>query len=123
MADTTFRHGDPLMVDYTPAAGDVSAGEVVVLVSISANTTGAGVCTGIAHRDISNSVQGAVAVGGGVYDVVNLSNAADYAIVYWDDTAKKVTTTSTNNGQFGFIVADGGGGANSTAKAMHHPFA
>lgn len=116
MADTTFRHGAPLMIDYT-AGADVDAGEVVLL----GNTTG--VTCGIAHRDIANGILGAVAVGGGVYDVVNLNNAADYAVVYWDNAAKKVTTTSTNNATFGFIVADGGAGANTTAKAMHHPFA
>lgn len=115
MTDTTFRHGEPLMIDYTPAAGDVAAGEVVVL----GNT--AGLACGIAHSPIANTVLGAVAAGGGVYDVVNASNAADYAKVWWDNSANAVTTTSTNNAQFGFIVRDGGGGANSTALALHSP--
>lgn len=116
MADTTFRHGDPVMIDYTPAAGDVDAGDVILL----GNTTGL-TCV-IAHRDIENTVLGAVAAGGGVYDVVNLDNAADGTKVYWDNSAKKVTTTSTNNAQFGMIVSDGGGGANTTARALHHPY-
>jgi hypothetical protein len=42
--------------------------------------------------------------------------------VFWDDSANKVTTVSTNNAQFGYIVAGGGGGANSTAKALHKPY-
>jgi hypothetical protein len=67
-------------------------------------------------------VQGAVAAGGGIYDVVNLNNAADYAKVWWDDSANKVTTTSTNNALFGFIVSGGGGGANTTAQALHKPY-
>lgn len=117
MADTTFRHGDPIMVDYTPSGGNVAVGEVVLL----GNTTG--VTCGIAHRPIENGVLGAVAVGGGVYDVVNLNNAANYAIVYWDNANNKVTTTSTNNARFGYIVSGGGGGANSTAKALHDPYA
>lgn len=115
MAEATFRHGDPTMIDYTPASGNVSAGQVVLL----GNT--AGLTCGIAHRDIVNNAQGALASGGGVYDVVNLNNSANYAKVYWDDSANKVTSVSTNNALFGFIVDDGGGGANSTARALHAP--
>jgi hypothetical protein len=33
-----------------------------------------------------------------------------------------MTTVSTNNAVFGWIVAGGGGGANSTAKAIHAPY-
>lgn len=117
MADTTFRHGDPLMIDYTPSGGNVAAGEVVLL----GNTTGL-TCI-IAHRAIENNVQGAMAAGGGVYDVVNLDNAANGAKVYWDNANNKVTTTATNNATFGFIATDGGGGANTTARAIHHPYA
>jgi Uncharacterized conserved protein (DUF2190) len=112
----TFRHGEPLMIDYTPASGNVSAGQVLLL----GNT--AGLCCVIPHSDIANNVKGAVAAGGGVYDVVNLNNAANGAKVYWDDTNNKVTTTSTNNALFGFIVSEGGGGANTTAKALHQPY-
>lgn len=115
MADTTFRHGDPTMIDYTPSSGNVATGQVVLL----GNTTG--LTCGIAHRPITNNVLGALAAGGGVYDVVNLDNAANYAKVWWDDSGNKVTTTSTNNALFGFIVTDGGGGANSTARALHVP--
>lgn len=116
MAEAIFRHGSPLMVDYTPGAGDVDAGDVVLL----GNTTG--VTCGVAHVDIPNTVLGALAVGGGVYECVNLNNAADYARVWWDDSAKKVTTVATNNAPFGFVVRDGGGGANSNCLVMHHPF-
>lgn len=115
MAEATLRSGNPEMIDYTPTSGDIDAGEVVLL----GNTTG--ITCGIAHGDIANNTKGALAIGGGVYDVVNLNNAANYAKVYWDDSGKKVTTTSTNNALFGYIVADGGGGANSTAKALHWP--
>ena len=116
MADTTFRHGDPVMIDYTPGAGDVDAGEVVLL----GNTTGL-TCV-IAHKDIANTVLGAMAAGGGVYDALNLNNAANGAKVYWDNSAKKVTTVSTNNALFGFIVDDGAAGANTTCRALHHPY-
>lgn len=122
MADTTFRHGSPVMVDYTPSGGNVAEGEVVLLGSVTANTSGTGAVAAIAHRPITNSTLGALAVHGGVYDVVNLNNAANGAKVYWGDSVNKVTTVSTNNAVFGWIVKDGGGGANSTAKAFHNPF-
>ena len=116
MAEVTRRAGEPIMVPYTPSSGNVSAGQVVLV----GNTTG-WTC-GIAELDITNSTLGALAAGGGVYDVTNLNNAADGTKVYWDDTNNKVTTTSTNNALFGFVVADGGGGANSTALAFHWPY-
>lgn len=122
MADAVFRHGDPVMVDYTPSGGNVAEGQVVLLGSVTANTAGAGAIAAITHRPITNNVLGAVAVGGGVYDVVNLNNAAVGAKVYWEDTNNKVTTVSTNNAVFGFIVANGAGGANSTARALHKPY-
>ena len=117
MPQTVYRHGDPVMVDYTPSAGDVSAGDVV----LSGNT--AGWTCGIAHVDIANNTLGALAAGGGVYDVVNLNNAANGTKVYWDNANDKVTTVSTNNATFGYIVDDGGGGANSTCRALHQPYA
>jgi hypothetical protein len=116
MAEATFRHGNPVMIDYTPAAGNISAGQVVLY----GNT--AGLTCLIAHRDIENAVLGAMAAGDGVYDVINLNNAANGAKVWWDDTNNKVTTVSTNNALFGFIAASGGGGANSTCRALHKPY-
>lgn len=124
MSDTTFRHGDPTTVDYTPASGNIAEGEVVVLGTVTANTAGTGAVTAISPRPIVNARVGAVSIGGGVYDVVNLNNAATGAKVYWDiqNNTRKVTTVSTNNSVFGWIVASGGGGANSTAKAIHAPY-
>lgn len=121
MADTTFRHGSPLMIDYTPSSGNVALGEVVLLGSVTANTAGTGALALIAHHDITNNTKGAMAVGGGVYDVVNLNNAANGAKVFWDDTNNKVTTVSTNNALFGFVAEGGGGGANTTCTALHWP--
>ena len=119
MPDTTFRHGNPIMIDYTPSGGNVAAGDVIELVNAASNTIEIGLSLGIAHTDITNSTKGSLAVYGGVYDVVNLNNAANYAVVYWSASADKVTTVSTNNSMFGFIVDAGGGGANSTARALH----
>lgn len=111
--EAVFRHGDPVMVDYTPGA-DVSAGDVVLLGNLT------GLTVGIAHVDISNGILGALAAGGGVYECTNLDNAADYAKVYWDGT--KVTTTSTNMATFGFVVGRGGGGANTACDVLHVPY-
>jgi predicted RecA/RadA family phage recombinase len=115
MAQVTFRHGDPTMIDYTPGA-NVSAGDVVLL----GNTTG--LTCGVVHTDTVSGALGAISAGGGVYDCVNLNNAANYAKVWWDDTNNKVTTTSTNNALFGFVVASGAGGANSTCRVLHQPY-
>jgi hypothetical protein len=112
--EATFRHGDPSFMDYTPAAGNVSAGQVVLL----GNT--AGLSLGIAHLDIANNTLGALAIGGGVYDVTMLTNIAPYATVYWDDTNNKVVTTSTNNALFGVLLT-GNTGANTTVRALHQP--
>jgi len=119
MPATTFRHGDPIMIDYTPSSGDLAAGDVVLLGNTTSPTCG------VVHTAITNNVKGAVAAGGGVYSCVNLDNAADYALVYWDFAGgtEKVTTTTTNNSKFGFIVRDGGGGANSSCYVLHTPLA
>lgn len=114
MAEATFRHGEPEVVEYT-AAADLDAGAVVIL----GNT--AGLCCGITRHAIANTEQGSIAIGGGCYDVINLNNAANWAKVYWDNSAKKVTTVSTNNALFGFIVFGGAAGANTTCKAVHRP--
>jgi hypothetical protein len=114
MAEATFRNGDPVYVDYTPAAGNVAAGQVVLL----GNTTG--LTCGIAHRDITNATLGALAAFGGIYDVTMLTNLAAYTKVYWDDTNNKVVSTSTNNAQFGYLI-EGGTGANTVVKALHSP--
>ena len=115
MAKAIKRAGDPRKIAYTPGAGNVAAGDVVLL----GNT--AGLCCGIATQDIANNVAGSLEVGGGLYDVINLNNAANYAKVYWDNTNSKVTTVSTNNAQFGYVVENGGGGANSTCRCLHFP--
>jgi len=116
MAEVTFRHGYPTHVDYTPTGGAVNAGTVVLL----GNTID--LTCGVASVDIANNVKGALAIGG-VWRGINLDNAAEGAEVWWDNSAKKFTTTSTNNARFGFITdGTGGGGANSNADALHHPF-
>ncbi len=121
MAEATFKHGDPVMIDYTPSGGNVAAGAVVVIGAVTSNTAGYGLLAAIAHTPITNSTLGSLAAGGGVYAVTNLNNAAIGAMVYWDDSANKVTTVSTNNAQFGQVVELGGAGANTTCNVLHDP--
>ncbi len=119
MPETTYRHGACEMIDYTPSGGNIAAGQVIKSRAASSNTVEIGLACLVAHTPIENNTLGAVSAGGGVYDVINLNNAADYAQVFWDDTNNKVTTVSTNNARFGYIVKAGGGGANSTCRALH----
>lgn len=114
--DAVKRHGEPVAVNYTPASGNIAAGQVVLVGNLT------GFTCGIAALAITNNVQGSLEAGRGVYEVINLDNAANGAKVYWDNTNKKVTTTSTNNATFGFVVENGGGGANSLCNVLHHPY-
>lgn len=93
MAQATYRHGDPVMVDYTPGAA-VAAGDVVVI----------GDKPYVAHRDIEANRLGAVASEGGVYRLTAAGNYAPGDKVYWDDTNNKITTGVGSHPHFGFIV-------------------
>lgn len=124
MADAVFRSGVPKAIDYTPAAGDVALGQVVVLATVAANNTGLGLTLGIAQHAISNSTLGSLAIGG-EWNVTAAGNYANYAKVYWDDTNNKVTSTSTNNSLFGFITnrqSASGDVTNATVTAVCWPF-
>lgn len=114
MADATFRHGSPVMVDYTPANGDKAAGDIVLL----GNTTG--LTCGVVHHPIANSTLGAIAGGGGVYDVKVDSNYAAWSKLYWDDANSVLTTTSANMSLFGYSV-EVSAAANAIVKVLHHP--
>lgn len=114
--DFELRHGQPVMVDYTPSSGNVSAGEGVML----GNTTG--ITVGIAHRDIENTKLGALAVGGGVYEAQVASNYAAWTKVYKPSANAILTTTSTNNMLFGYTV-EAASAANDYVKVLHKPYA
>ena len=82
----TFRHGNPVMVDHTPGSG-VTAGDVIVT----------GDTPRIAHRDIAANALGALASGGGVYDMTADAAIAADKKVYWNASASKVTETAGSN--------------------------
>lgn len=120
MPQSSFKQGNPTFIDYTPASGAVNAGDVIVLRPAASNTIN-GITCGVAHQDIANNVAGAIAIGGGIYEVTSLENNANYVPVYWNDSADKVTSVTTNNARFGFIVSGGGQGANTTVRVLHAP--
>jgi hypothetical protein len=122
MANATFRHGEPTMIDYTPSSGDVTEGDVVVIGTVGSNTGGTGALACVAHRPIANNTLGALAVGGGIYDIISLQNSVLGTKVWWaSGTPTKVTTTSTNNAFFGIVVGNAGGGANTVCRVLHAP--
>jgi predicted RecA/RadA family phage recombinase len=108
-----FRHGDPLMIDYI-AGANVAAGDIVLL----GNT--AGLCNGVAHKDIANGDKGALAAGGGVYWVKVASNYAAWTKLYWDATNTVLTSTSTNMSQFGYNI-EAAAAANAVIEVLHWP--
>jgi predicted RecA/RadA family phage recombinase len=116
MADTTLRDdGDGIAKMRYTAGSAVAAGEVVLIAAT-------GTTCGIAPLPIPAGATGTLNIGG-IYDCVNLDNAANGAKVYWVAASKKVSTTASGNSLFGYILDGGGGGANSTCRVLHRPFA
>ncbi len=116
-----FRHGTPVMVDYTPASGNLAAGAFVLIGSVTANTGGTGALLTITHKDIVNNVMGELAVGGGVYDCQVASNYAFGSKVYRTGSNNILTTTSTNNALFGYTV-ETAAAANAVVEVLHVPY-
>jgi len=113
MAQATFRHGNPLMVDYTPGA-DVSAGDVVVLTD----------AVRIAHVDIPANKLGALAAGGGVYDLAKATGAGtaftDGDTAYWDDTNNQAANSDGGGTNKKLGLAVGAVGDNDTTVRVQH---
>ena len=115
--DAAFRHGAPVMVDYTPGAGDVNTGDVVLV----GNQTG-WTC-GVAHGPIANTKLGAIAAGGGVYELNNRGNLANGAQAFWNlEGDGVVETDDVNTVQFGYVVSRGGDGDNTPCYVLHKPY-
>lgn len=115
MAEAEFRKGQYRTRKHV-AAANIAAGEVVLI----GNTAGLG--NGIAHADIVNSATGTLAIGGGIYEVINRNNSANGAITYWDTANNWVTSVSTNMSKFGYITENGAGGTNSLCLVLHDPY-
>ncbi len=82
--EARYLHGAPVMVDHTPGSA-IAAGVVVVT-----NDT-----PRVAHLDIPANTLGALASGGGVYEMVGDGAIAADKKVYWDSTNRKVTLTAS----------------------------
>ena len=85
------------LIDYTPTSA-VAAGDVVIL----------GTLCGIANLDIPANTLGALALTG-VFEIVKATGAITVgAKVYWDNSAKNVTTTASSNTAIGVAFAEAG---------------
>jgi hypothetical protein len=116
MAQAEFKKGQYKTRKFTHNTTALTAGDVVLL----GNT--AGLANGIVHADVANAAVGTMAIGGGIYEVINRNNSANGAIVYWDDTNNWATSVSTNMSKFGYITENGGGGTNSACLVLHDPY-
>jgi len=91
--NATFKHGTPRMVDHTPGSA-VTGGSVVVVGDLPL----------IAHRDIAASEQGALAAGGGVYEMTAGEAIATGKKVWWKAATSKLSETSTDGSVIGYVV-------------------
>jgi len=109
--ETTFKHGNPLMVDHIPGSA-VSAGQVVVVGEIPF----------VAHVDIAASRIGSLAMGGGVYECKADADLGPGVKVYWDDTANKITVTASSGARkhFGYILPDSDPAADGDPVLVRH---
>lgn len=100
MAKNFVQSGSVL--DYANASGaTIAAGAAVKI----------GVRIGVALVDIPNGTTGAVRVDG-VWTIAKLSTdvVTVGALLYWDDTNKRLTTTSTSNTLAGYAFSAAGNG-------------
>lgn len=109
-----FVNGNPLMVDHTPSSA-VAVGDIVVLTD----------AIRIAHSAIAANELGALAAGGGVYDVLKAGGAGEVFTegdtVFWDDTNNvAVTTVGTSNVVIGLAVA-AAADADTSVRVHHRP--
>jgi len=122
MADATYVNGKYTPFNnYVHGSADISAGAMVLLGSVAANsTTGAGAVLGIAHRDIANGAQDSLAIGGGIYDCVIASNYAAGVMLFKPSGNAILTTTATNNARFGPLL-EASAAANAVCQVLHDP--
>lgn len=93
--EARFVSGNYDATKHTPGSA-VEAGDVIV----------AGACCLIAHHDIAANEEGAVAMGGGIYEVA--ANSGDVIAqgdrVYWDDSANTAEEGATSNTHLGYAA-------------------
>lgn len=111
MAVATFRHGETRNVDHTPSVA-VAAGDVVAI----------GAIPYVAHLDIEANRLGALAAGGGVYDVEAGETIRGGEVVYYDISDETFYNDGTGDRiHFGYCLPDSGGDAEDTIRVHHSP--
>ena len=100
MAKNYVQEGD--VIDHVNASGSTITSGTAVLI---------GARLGVALADIANGATGSVQVEG-VFTVTKLGTdvVAAGALLYWDNTNKRLTTTASGNTLSGFAVAAAGSG-------------
>lgn len=102
----------------------IQPGEVLDVTAGAAITSGSGILVGVrlgvALADIANGAVGSVAVKG-VYSLPKLSTdvVAQGALLYWDNTNKRLTTTATANTLAGYAAAAAASGATTVNIALN----
>lgn len=110
MAQATFYHGSPTMVDYTPSGAAISAGDVKIVNNVPL----------VAHKDIADGYLGALAAFGGIYLVTGNAAISAGKRVYWVDADNEVSETADGNKHFGYTVSACSGDG-STCYVLHMP--
>jgi len=101
----------------------IQPGAIITVIAPYAVSSGQGVKVGALFGIASaNAAQGAQLEikREGVFDIaaVTADTAAQGAKVYWDDTARKITTTATSNILVGALTADKSGSAGTASVLL-----
>lgn len=92
------------------AAADVTIGEVLLI----------GKRIAVALANIKLGETGAIRVKGvAIIAKASANVVAQGALLYWDDTAKQLTTTATANTLAGFAAADAGAGVTTVEISIN----
>ena len=108
--EVVMRQGSSIMIDHTPA-GTVLGGQPEVI----------GDLVLIPHRDLAANVKGALAAGGGIYEVTGDAAIAAGKRVYWNASAGKVTQTEGSNKVIGYTIDAAIGANNEIGRIVHVP--
>lgn len=102
----------------------VQEGDKILFTAGATTASGAGVKVGVrfgvATADIANGVVGVVAMEG-VYTIPKLGTdvVAQGALLYWDDTNKRLTTTASTHITAGYAFAAAGNGVTTVDIAIN----
>jgi predicted RecA/RadA family phage recombinase len=109
MAKNYIQPGEVL--DFTNTTGATIASGAGVLI---------GVRLGVAKTDIANNATGSVAMKG-VHELPKLGTdvVAQGALLYWDNTNKRLTTTASGNTAAGYAAAAASGSVSTVRLSLN----